>query len=439
MRILMTQRELQFWAGSELVTVEVARELRARGHDVAVFSPRIGRVANLLTPSGIWVRSKLSELPWEPEIIHGHHHLQAVAALSYFTEAPAIYYCHGVFPWPEHPPIHPRILRYLVMCEWMAPRLDPEIGVSVDRVAVVPNFVNTRRFSQVRKAPDTPARALVFGGSGFDPVELQYLEAICAQRGISLDRIGYAYDNHQEYPERFLQAYDLVFAIGKCAIEAMACGCAVIPLVPGLAGHLITPDNYAGWSFSNFSPRYFTAGTTLSAEWLDGELKQYAACKVAAVTEKLRTTRSLAATVDRLETIYEAAIAEHRSGVRPRAAREFSDYLEKLALEADTHWLLSEELERSRTQLGTFARREASYLDTIAKMTELSDKLSVSSEERLAVEAHIRKLQAGIVELQKSNDELRAELVAAHSQVVENRGLRGMLRRLLQKPVGPVA
>jgi hypothetical protein len=402
MRILMTQRALEHWGGSEFVTIEVARELRARGHDVAVFSPRIGRPANLLAPLGICVRSKLSDIPWEPEI-------------------------------------HPRVLRYLVMCEWMAPRLGPEIGVSVDRVAVVPNFVNTSRFSEVRKAPEAPARALLFGGAGLDPAEMQHLEAICAHCGISLDRIGYTHGNPRENPEIFLQSYDLVFAIGKCAIEAMACGCAVIPLVPGLAGHLITPDNYEQWSFSNFSPRHFTAGTTLSAEWLKAELKQYSACKVAAVTEKVRATRSLLTTVDMLESIYKAAVAKYRSEVQPKAAREFADYLEKLSLEADTLWLRSEALEPLQKQLGTFEQREANYLDTIRKMTELSDKMSVSSEERLAVEARIRELQATVVELQGSNDHLWATLTGAHSQVIGRRGLRALLRRLLQRAARPVA
>lgn len=42
MRILITQRALMNWAGSEMVTIEVANELSARGHEVAVFCPRTG-------------------------------------------------------------------------------------------------------------------------------------------------------------------------------------------------------------------------------------------------------------------------------------------------------------------------------------------------------------------------------------------------------------
>src|SRR5262249_50728919 len=100
MKILMTQRALVDWSGTEMITVEVANELAKRGHQVAVFSPRVGPPASLMISSGVWVKSRLSELPWPPDVIHGQHHLQAMAAMSYFVDTPAIYYSHGVFPWP---------------------------------------------------------------------------------------------------------------------------------------------------------------------------------------------------------------------------------------------------------------------------------------------------------------------------------------------------
>src|SRR5271166_5240404 len=116
MRILITQRALTDWAGTEMITIELANELSRRGHEVAVFSPRIGFPAKLMEPNAVWARSRLSEIPWQPDIIHGHHHLQAMAALSYFADTPAIYCSHGITPWPERVPIHDRIRKYVVMC-----------------------------------------------------------------------------------------------------------------------------------------------------------------------------------------------------------------------------------------------------------------------------------------------------------------------------------
>ena len=149
----MTQRALTGWGGTEMITIEVAHELQRRGHEVAVFSPRLGIPASLMQSNGVWVKSRLNEIPWTPDVIHGHHHLQAMAALSYFGDTPAIFCSHGSSQWAEQVPIHDRIRQYVVMSEGMVPRLGPMYGVSPALVTVVPNFVNTKRFSTVRQAP----------------------------------------------------------------------------------------------------------------------------------------------------------------------------------------------------------------------------------------------------------------------------------------------
>ena len=69
MKVLMTQRALLNWGGTEIFTIEVANELSKRGHEVAVFCPRIGFPSTLMNPCGVWVKSRLSELPWEPDMI----------------------------------------------------------------------------------------------------------------------------------------------------------------------------------------------------------------------------------------------------------------------------------------------------------------------------------------------------------------------------------
>lgn len=63
MKILITQRALERFGGSELFTAELARSLASHGHKVAVYCPRPGRIAKLITPSGIPVKDKLDDLP----------------------------------------------------------------------------------------------------------------------------------------------------------------------------------------------------------------------------------------------------------------------------------------------------------------------------------------------------------------------------------------
>jgi Glycosyltransferase Family 4 len=353
MRILITLRELINWRGTEMFTIEVANELRKRGHDVALYTPRVGFPANLIHASGAWVKSQLRDIPWTPDVIHGQHHLQAMAALSFFLDVPAIYHCHGVFPWPEEAPNHVRIGKYLVTCEAMKPRLTTVNGIPADRVTVLSGFVNVKRFSNVRSPASRLVRAVVFGELGLSFHELRKLEKACRETGISLDKIGYAYGNPKERPEEFLPQFDVVFAIGRCAIEAMACGCAVIPIVPGLAGKLITPENFDDFAFSNFSPRYFASGLQISNEWLAEEISHYSPDATAKVVSTVRSEKSLDQAVNQLESIYDGVIKDYK--LTPCSSREpeFAPYLEKLSATVETLIDQGEELRKLKTDLAT--------------------------------------------------------------------------------------
>ena len=366
MRILITQRALIHRAGSELVTIEVAKELSDRGHEVAVFCPRAGDLAKVMYSSGVWVKPRLSEIPWTPDVIHGQHHLQAIAALSYFTRTPAIYYCHGVSPWVEQAPIHPRIRKYLVVCGWMVRRFAPEYGIPADSVAVVQNFVNTKRFSEYRQHSEKRQRALLFGGSRLPDHELAKLEAACTEEGLSLDRIGSAYGNPVAQPEAVLPGYDVVFAIGKSALEALACGCAVIPILPGLAGGLITSTNLDDWAYSNFSPRYFTSAAQVGGPWLHKELIGYSVEDLAKLAARVRSAFSLSSAVDRLEAVYAEAVG----GTTPAektAPSEFAAYLETLSHDADLMW---SELQELRQRASANAARLAASAKELQGLRE---------------------------------------------------------------------
>jgi hypothetical protein len=366
MRVLITQRELVHFGGSELVTVEIAKELSDRGHEVVVFSPRLGEVAKLLWPSGVRAVSRLEDIPWEPELIHGQHHLPAMAALAYFESTPAIYYSHGGKPWVEQPPLHARFQSYVVMCEWMVKRTVAQLGIEPARVTCVPNFVNMQRFSEVRIPPKKPAKALLYFANGFSSEEISQLEAGCAALGIGLDKIGGAFGNSQTRPEVFLQNYDLVFASGKSALEAMATGCAVMTLGPGQAGGLVTIDNFEKWAFTNFGPRYFTDAAQINETWLRRELENYLPDDVSKLTQKVRSERTLDNAVNRLESIYREAI---RSTIPSRSSSaSFAPYLERLANEADKLWFENHGVQALRDHQDAENQR---ILREMAKATEI--------------------------------------------------------------------
>lgn len=320
-----------------MFTIELVRALRERGHEVVVFCPQPGDLANIIYPSGAAVKSRLADIPWQPDIIHGQHHLPTVAALSHFPQVPAIYYCHGWYPWVEKVPVHPRIRQYVMMCGWLVAPVATALDIPKDRITAIPNFVNTKRFSEVRCPPARPRRALLFGKSGLSADESLRLESACLEAGMSLDKIGYEYGNPQERPEAFLQDYDLVFAIGRCAMEAIACGCAVITIVSKQGGELVTPDNFDARIFSNFSPIYGDSAVQIHAEWLESELEKYSPDGTAKVTARLREEHNAHGTVDKIEGIYARAVDDYQMSPND-SAREFAPYLEWLSLEVDRMW-----------------------------------------------------------------------------------------------------
>ncbi len=334
-RILITQRELKNFGGSELFAIEIARALKSLGREVAIYCPSPGKLSNIVTPSGIPVCETLDAVPFRPDIIHGQHHLPTMAALAHFPDVPAIYCWHGARPWVEQSPVHPRIRYHVVTSIRMGPRLSTEFGMPSDRVVTIPNFVDLQRFSRVRKVSGAPTRAVLYGQAGFHPGELAQLERSCAENGLALDKVCPAYGNPRPRPEYFLPDYDVAFAIGRCAIEALACGCAVMPIVPQLAGALVTTQNLDDWADSNFSPRYFTSADVMDSKWLAGELARITPEALHAVTQSVRTRHAMEHAVAAFMELYERTIIADA----PRGSgAEFAHYLGQMAPQMDAMW-----------------------------------------------------------------------------------------------------
>ncbi|MEZ5713956.1 MAG: hypothetical protein R3D85_01575 [Paracoccaceae bacterium] len=172
-------------------------------------------------------------------------------------------------------------------------------------------------------------------GQGFDAEEQARLEAACAAHGIALDKVGYAYGNPRPRPEYFLPDYDIAFAIGRSAIEAAASGCAVMPIVPQLAGALVLPETLEDWAAANFSPRYFTSAEVFDAEWLGRQLADHAPDRVAEVTRLVRARHDIERAVDAFEAVYAEAMAVDAP---EGSGAEFARYLARMSVEMDAKW-----------------------------------------------------------------------------------------------------
>ena len=161
MRILITNNTLAVRAGSELFVRDLAMALVRRGHDPMVFSTVLGDVADELRRATIPVLDDLRDLKVVPDVIHGQHHLDAMAAFLRFPDVPAVLVCHGWLPWEEAPVSFPSILRYVAVDDLCRERLLAEGGIPPKKIQVIRNFVDLERF---RRRPPLPARPPVGTG-----------------------------------------------------------------------------------------------------------------------------------------------------------------------------------------------------------------------------------------------------------------------------------
>jgi hypothetical protein len=313
LRVLITNRILANRTGTELYVRDLAAALLERGHLPVVYSPLLGPVAAEVRAATVPVVDDLARVGAAPDVIHGHHGLETLAALLAFPGVPAVAFCHSWVGWSDAPVRFPRILRYVAVDHTTRDRILFEHGISQDRIHVTLNAVDLDRFRPRGPLPARPARALVFsnmaGGKG------RYLAAVrqaCAGAGITLDVAGSRSGNSLERPEEVLGRYDLVFAKGKAAIEAMAVGAAVILSDMTGVGPMVTTENLHRLRPLNFGLRSQRGSPT--PEVFAREIARYDAEDAAAVCREIRASAGSGTKVDDLVALYQEILAEHRAG-----------------------------------------------------------------------------------------------------------------------------
>jgi hypothetical protein len=332
LRILITNNTLDVRAGSELYVRDIATALLGRGHTPIAFTTVTGDVARELRQATIPVIDDLDALAAPPDIIHGQHHLETMMALLRFPETPAICVCHGWLPWEEFPPRFPRIRRYIAVDDTCRDRLLYEGAIPVDRVQVLLNFVDLDRFQPRGGLPLRPRRALILSNYVSESPDVTAVCEACAVSGIEIDVIGARAGNATERPEEILRNYDIVFAQGRSALEALAVGTAVIPFGTTGLGRMVTTADLDNIRRLNFGIRALSRPVSL--QLTTEEIARYDPADAAIVSERIRASAGRDEAVTELIKIYQSVIVEHHEdGARdPQAeARATSDYLRWLS------------------------------------------------------------------------------------------------------------
>ena len=319
--ILITNTVLRSYSGTEVVVRDLATGLAQRGHRVGVYSPNPGALADEIRSAGIPVVDDPGKLPFAPDIIHGHHHVETLLAIESFPGAMGIFVCHDRTAWTDLTPYHPRLLRYVAVDLNCRERLEVEGRIPGNDITVISNAVDLRRFAPRKALPEVPQRALVFSNYAHAVTHLNPILEACAQVSLPVDVAGERAGKLVTAPEKLLPEYDLVFAKARCACEAMATGCAVILCDFAGLGSLVTRDAVAIFREWNFGRRLLKR--PIRAELIVQEIHRYNASDAAQVSGWIRQNAGLDAALDCYERLYEEVL-------QTRPSHDLSRYQEIL-------------------------------------------------------------------------------------------------------------
>jgi glycosyltransferase involved in cell wall biosynthesis len=302
--VLLTNFDLRTRGGTQLYLRDVALALLRRGHRPFAYSTSLGEVADDLRAATVPVVDDLDRIDERPDIIHGHHNHELMTALLRFPGTPAIRVCHG---WlDERPCVFPRILRYVAVDETTRDRCLLEWGLPGERVHLLLNFADLSTFVRRAALPARPARALAFGNNA--RAYTAEVRTACARHGITLDEVGKSAGNATARPERVLGQYDLVFAKGRAAIEAMATGAAVVLCDASGLGPMVTQGEFDRLRPLNFGLRALR--NPVEADAISAEIARYDAHDAAVVCDRLRADAGAEPAFDAIVDLYYDTIDE---------------------------------------------------------------------------------------------------------------------------------
>jgi CheY-like chemotaxis protein len=303
MKILLTNHDLSDYAGTETFVYTLAVELKRTGHEVICFSPRLGPVAQRLVAAGIAVTANLASAPNDVDVIHAHHRYESLLARARYPDRPMIFVCHGVLPWQEQPAAGALdVSRYVAVSEEVRDHLIERHGVGADQVVIVRNGIDLERFRPRTPIWAQPRRALILSNYMPPPLRAQ-VQRVCRELGMTVREAGAS--NALWAVEDEIDEVDLVFGLGRSALEAMASRRVVVVYDYNGGDGLVTPERFERLRERNFSGRTHRRRFT-DAE-LAGEIQAYSPAVAEAVHAFITRDHDVRLMARRLVELYEEA------------------------------------------------------------------------------------------------------------------------------------
>ena len=98
-RVLIATISMTTASGTVTYTRDLALALLRHGWLPIVYATHTGAQAELLREATIPVVTNLDSVGEAPDVIHGHHTLETLIAMTRFPDVPALFVCHDATAW----------------------------------------------------------------------------------------------------------------------------------------------------------------------------------------------------------------------------------------------------------------------------------------------------------------------------------------------------
>lgn len=312
LKILITNHHLLKFQGTEVYTLLLSTMLKNLGHQVFVYSKYLGNNVKIkFDEAGIPIVEDLqSYQEIKFDIAHVHHNINAIEVRSLFKQLPIIFVSHGVIPFLEQPPIfNLEISRFIAVSEEVKENLIAN-NIQEEKILVIRNPIEGNYFFPEKPINEFPRKALVLSNK-ITSDNLSVISDACNILGIKLELIGdKAKTGDQDFVRSAILNSDIVFSLGRGALESIFCERAVIVFDYQGGDGLVSENNFEEIIKCNLSGRRFKRQYDVIG--MVNEIKKYNLNSVQKVGEIAKKYYSANVVINELLNVYEEEIIKQR-------------------------------------------------------------------------------------------------------------------------------
>lgn len=248
MRVVLSHENFDGFGGTETYVLTLAQEFQRLGHEVSIFSPNRGAMAEHARTIGTPVLAA-SDLPADGDLVVASDAATASDLAAVYPSAVRVFVVHSTDFALQAPPqldgiahavvvLNDRVGRMVNARAWHAPlhRLHQPITLS--------------RFRDLGP-PRTEARVALISSNYVAGVRAEMIERACRGAGFEVRLLGT--HNPSPFPEAAIADADVVIGLGRSVLEGLAAGRAGFVYGALGADGWITPERYAAMEADGFA------------------------------------------------------------------------------------------------------------------------------------------------------------------------------------------